>query len=86
MGHAMMIPLQLNFTRPLDADPMILAVIQEMAKVPGAIKAWKTPVTELLNDNRLFNCTADAANQWRPIIRALVEADKGSFLELLGIV
>lgn len=68
----------------MDADQTVLAIIREMAKIPAATKAWKTPVTEILNDNRLFNCGADAARQWKPMIKTLFETDKTAFPELLG--
>ncbi|KAF5384809.1 hypothetical protein D9615_001099 [Tricholomella constricta] len=79
-------PAMRGKTRPMDVDPPVLAIIKEMAKIPSAIKAWKTPVTELLNDNRLFNCTAIAAEPWRPIVKVLFDADKTAFPELLSKV
>ncbi|KAG6874376.1 hypothetical protein C0995_015112 [Termitomyces sp. Mi166 len=79
-------PAMRGRTRPLDLDPPVLAIIQGMAKIPSAIKAWKTPVTELLNDTRLFNCTASAADPWTPIVKILYDADKTAFPELLSKV
>ncbi|RDB28675.1 Protein dopey [Hypsizygus marmoreus] len=73
-------------SRPMDVDLTIVAIIREMAKIPAAIKAWKTPVGELLSDNRLFNCTAAAAQHWRPIVKTLFDADKTAFPELLSKV
>jgi hypothetical protein len=70
----------------MDVDSTILVMIREMAKIPSSIKAWKAPVIELLNDNRLFTCTSEAAKQWRPIVKSLFEIDKTSFTELLGTV
>lgn len=68
----------------MDVDPTTVATIQEMSRIPAALKAWKAPVAELLNDNRLFNGSADVANQWKPIVRSLFDADKTAFPELLG--
>ncbi|KAG6841563.1 hypothetical protein C0991_009598 [Blastosporella zonata] len=79
-------PAMRGRSKPMDLDPPVLAIIQGMAKISSAIKAWKTPVTELLNDNRLFNCTANAAEPWKPIIKVLFDADKGAFPELLSKV
>ncbi|KAG5652198.1 hypothetical protein H0H81_005933 [Sphagnurus paluster] len=76
-------PAMRGKTRPMDIEPLVLAIILEMAKMPSAIKAWKTPVTELLNDNRLFNCTVSSAEPWKPVIRVLFDADKTAFPELL---
>jgi len=78
--------LKVTCFRPLDIDPTVLAMIREMAKIPATIKAWKTPVIEILNDNRLFNCSPDSARQWSPIVRTLFETDKAAFPELLGII
>ncbi|KAG6879369.1 hypothetical protein C0992_003189 [Termitomyces sp. T32_za158] len=79
-------PAMRGRTRPLDLDPPVLAIIQAMAKIPSAIKAWKTPVSELLNDSRLFNCIACVAEPWTPIVKVLFDADKAAFPELLSKV
>lgn len=70
----------------MDVDQTVLSIIREMARIPAAIKTWKTPVAELLNDNRLFNCSADTAQHWKPIIRTLFDADKTAFPELLCMI
>jgi hypothetical protein len=67
----------------MDVDQTVLAIIREMARIPAALKAWRNPVTDLLNDNRLFNCNADAAEHWKPIVKTLFDADKTAFPELL---
>ncbi|KAG6813245.1 hypothetical protein H0H92_012882 [Tricholoma furcatifolium] len=79
-------PAMRGRSRPMDLDPPVLAILQEMAKIPSAIKAWKTPVAELLNDNRLFTCAVGAANAWKPIVKTLFDADKAAFPELLAKV
>lgn len=75
-----------SFLRPLDVDDTIVAIIREMSRIPGAIKTWKTPVIELLNDNRLFNSNPDVAEKWKPIVRALYDSDKTAFPELLSTI
>ena len=55
-----------------------------MARIPAALKAWKSPVTDLLNDNRLFNSTTIDALKWKVIVRLMFEADKTAFSEVLG--
>ncbi|GLB43530.1 putative dopey, N-terminal [Lyophyllum shimeji] len=79
-------PAMRGKNRPMEVDPPVLAILREMARIPSAIKAWKTPVAELLNDNRLFNCNAAAAQPWRPIVKTLFDADKAAFPELLSKV
>lgn len=55
-----------------------------MSRIPATLKAWKTPVTELFNDNKLFTCSPGVAESWMPIVRALFDLDKAAFPELLG--
>jgi len=71
--------------RPTDVDDIIVEIIIEMAKIPAALKAWRAPIAELLNDNRLFNCHSDAASKWKAVVKALFDADKTAFPELLGM-
>ncbi|KAI0375501.1 hypothetical protein BV20DRAFT_986250 [Pilatotrama ljubarskyi] len=70
--------------RPLDLEDDILALIREMTKINVAVKAWRSPVAESLNDNRCFNSTAEAGEKWSPIIKALFDTDKTALPELLG--
>jgi len=72
--------------RPADIDDTVVDIIREMARIPAALKAWRAPISELLNDNRLFNCTADAAIKWKPIVKALFDSDKTAFPEVIGLV
>ncbi|KAJ6623058.1 Dopey, N-terminal-domain-containing protein [Mycena sp. CBHHK59/15] len=73
-------------SRPMEVDPTLIAIIEEMTKIPAALKAWRPPVTELLNDNRLFNCTSESAEKWKPIMKSLFDLDKTAFPELLAKV
>jgi hypothetical protein len=45
----------------MDVDSSVIHVLQEMTRIPAALKAWRTPVLDLLNDNRIFNCTPEDA-------------------------
>ena len=55
-----------------------------MARIPAALKAWKSPVTDLLSDNRLFNSSSSEALKWKAIVKLMFEADKTTFSEVLG--
>jgi hypothetical protein len=68
----------------MDVDNNVIHVLQEMTRIPAALKSWRMPVIDLLNDNRIFNCTPDDANKWRPIVKAIYESDKSALSELLG--
>ncbi|KAF9486392.1 hypothetical protein BDN70DRAFT_822033, partial [Pholiota conissans] len=71
-------------TRPMDVDPTVIQILQEMTRIPAALKSWKTPVVDLLNDNRVFNCNPIDATKWGAIIKSLYDADKTALPELLG--
>ncbi|KAI1794036.1 Dopey, N-terminal-domain-containing protein [Ganoderma leucocontextum] len=71
-------------SRLLDAEDDILAIIREMTKINIAVKAWRSPVSDSLNDNRCFNSTADAGEKWMPMVKSLFDTDKTSLPELLG--
>ena len=70
----------------MEIDDAIIQIIRELAKTPAALKTWRGPITELLNDSRVFNSTSDAAIKWKPIIKILFDTDKTAFPELLGKV
>jgi hypothetical protein len=67
-------------------DDLALRIILEMTKVPGTLKSWRTPVSDVLGDNRLFNSTPNAAEQWKPLVKALYDQDRAAMGELLAKV
>jgi hypothetical protein len=69
----------------MDIEDSVVDILRELSKIPAALKAWRSPIADLLNDNRLFNCNADAPAKWRPIIKALFDADKSAFADVLGL-
>lgn len=69
----------------MDVDAIVIQILQEMTRIPAALKSWRTPVTDLLNDNRVFNCTPNDATKWQPIIKILYDTDKAALPELLGM-
>ncbi|KAJ7665387.1 Dopey, N-terminal-domain-containing protein [Mycena polygramma] len=79
-------PAMKGKTRPMDVDTVVVTIIHEMTKIPAALKTWRPPVAELLSDNRLFNCSAEGAEKWKPIIKSLFDLDKAAFPELLAKV
>jgi hypothetical protein len=54
-----------------------------MTRIQPALKAWKTPVMDLFNDNRFFNSLPNEAEPWKLVIKSLFDADKTVFPELL---
>ncbi|KIL71408.1 hypothetical protein M378DRAFT_188883 [Amanita muscaria Koide BX008] len=71
-------------TRPLDVDASIVSIVNEMARIPAGFKAWRGPVTDLLNDNRLFNSSPSEALRWKSIVKMMFEADKTAFSDILA--
>lgn len=67
----------------MDADSVIISMLQEMSRTPATLKAWKAPVIELFNDTRLFSSLPNEAETWKPIIKSLFDQDKTAFPELL---
>lgn len=70
--------------RPLDADAIVVDMLRDMIKIPPAMKVWRGVVIEVLYDHRIFNSIPSVATKWKPIIKALFDADKTSFPDLLG--
>lgn len=70
----------------MEIDDAVVQIVRELSKIPAALKTWRGAVTELLNDNRVFNSNADVAFKWKPVIKALFDTDKTAFPELLGKV
>ncbi|KAI0718921.1 Dopey, N-terminal-domain-containing protein [Cerioporus squamosus] len=70
--------------RPLDLEDDIIAIIREMTKINVAVKAWRPPVYDSLNDNRCFNSTATAGEKWMPVVKSFFDTDKTALPELLG--
>lgn len=61
-----------------------MSILREMTRLAAAIKAWRGPIVDVLNDNRCFNSTPQAGRKWRGMVKALFDTDKTAFTELLG--
>jgi len=70
----------------MEIDDTVVQMVKELARIPASIKSWRGPVTELLNDHRIFNSNSNVALSWKPIIKTLFDIDKTAFPELLGKV
>ncbi|KAI0081169.1 hypothetical protein K474DRAFT_1768894 [Panus rudis PR-1116 ss-1] len=77
-------PAMKSRSKPLDVDDNILAILREMTRIAAAMKAWRGPIVDVLNDNRCFNSTPQAGRKWRPMVKALFDTDKTAFSELLS--
>ncbi|KAI5120784.1 hypothetical protein M0805_002411 [Coniferiporia weirii] len=72
--------------RITDVDDIFVAIMEQMSKIPAAVKSWRNPATDVFNDNKLFSATPGAGLKWRGILKTLIDADKSAFSELLGKV
>ncbi|KAI0067974.1 hypothetical protein BV25DRAFT_1896308 [Artomyces pyxidatus] len=72
--------------RPLDIEDTVFDILKEMSRIPAALKAWRGVVSDILNDNRFFNCTPDAGKEFRQITQSWIDTDKAVFAEFLGKV
>ncbi|KAI8981167.1 Dopey, N-terminal-domain-containing protein [Trametes punicea] len=77
-------PAMKGKSRPLDLEDDLIAIIRELTKINVAVKAWRSPVSDTLNDNRCFNSTAEAGEKWMPMIKSLFDTDRTALPELLG--
>jgi len=55
-----------------------------MTRISVAIKAWRGVISEIINDTRFFSSSVEAAMDFRSIIQAWVDTDKGIFADFLG--
>ena len=69
---------------PLDVDEYVLSILREMTRIAAAMRAWRGPVVDVLNDNRCFNSSPAAGGKWRPMVKMLFDTDKTALTELLS--
>ena len=67
-----------------DVDDIFISIIEQMSKIPAAIKSWKNTAVDVFNDTKLFAATPGSGLRWRTIIKTLVDTDKTALGELLG--
>jgi hypothetical protein len=61
-----------------------MVLLQQMAKVPAAAKAWKKDISDAFNDARFFGLQLDLVkNSWMDLLRQWVLADKERLTEVL---
>lgn len=63
----------------------MIQIIEEMSRIPAAVKAWRNPVVDAFNDNKFFALPFIAGQKWAPSIKALFSIDKAVFTDLLGM-
>ncbi|KAL5535972.1 hypothetical protein ACEPAF_4066 [Sanghuangporus sanghuang] len=67
-----------------DIDDIYIAIMEQMSKIPAALKSWRSPATDIFNDAKFFTMTPASGLRWRPIVKSLIDADKAAFIELLS--
>ncbi|CEQ42798.1 SPOSA6832_04666 [Sporobolomyces salmonicolor] len=71
-------------SKSFDIDPAVFELLQEMAKNPQTVKAWRSTVADAFADNRFFNAPPSLNVQWKPLIQALMSSDKERLPDLAG--
>ncbi|TKY89065.1 hypothetical protein EX895_001596 [Sporisorium graminicola] len=73
-------------SRTLEVDVSVLAVVSELVRMPGTVKAWRSTVADIFGDGRFFSMPLAKARCWQPIILALMTQDKERVVDLLARV
>ncbi|WVQ94532.1 hypothetical protein IAU59_001611 [Kwoniella sp. CBS 9459] len=77
---AMMTNIAIPAFRRQKVDPSILRIVQEIAKIPSALKTWRIQISDSFNDARFFK---GKSNQdiayWKSLICSLMDSDKERF-------
>ncbi|EST09066.1 Dopey, N-terminal [Kalmanozyma brasiliensis GHG001] len=66
-----------------EIDASVVAVISELARTPGTVKAWRVTVADIFGDARFFSMPLVTAERWKPIVLALMTQDKERISDLL---
>ena len=70
---------------PHNLNHNFMVLLQQMAKVPAAVKVWKKDVSDIFNDPRFFRLqVALIKDVWLDLLRQWILADKDRLAELLG--
>jgi hypothetical protein len=69
---------------PQTASLELLAMVYQLARIPGTQKVWKRDVSEAFYDTRFFGANVNVAReQWLPLLRQWCLGDKEKMPELL---
>ncbi|SPO28829.1 related to DOP1 - strong similarity to developmental regulatory gene, dopey (dopA) [Ustilago trichophora] len=79
-------PASRTRSRTLEVDASVLAVISELVRMPGTVKAWRGTVADMFGDGRFFSMPLSKAERWKPVILALMTQDKERLVDLLARV
>ena len=60
------------------------ALLVELTRSPAALKSWRGQVADAFADHRFFAGPPSMSRRWRPVILALMAAEKERFLDLIG--
>lgn len=61
-------------------------LLQEVAKIQSATRAWRGITSEAFNDPKFFHMNPRAGQRWNSLIHSLQSADKQAFPELVARV
>lgn len=70
----------------LEVEPHVVALLSELVRMPGTVKAWRSTVGDLFGDARFFSMGISSATRWKPIVVALLTQDKERLADVLARV
>ncbi|GAC75835.1 dopey and related predicted leucine zipper transcription factors [Moesziomyces antarcticus T-34] len=70
----------------LQVEPHVVALLSELVRMPGTVKAWRSTVGDLFGDARFFSMGVSSATRWKPIVVALLTQDKERLADVLARV
>ncbi|SPC64545.1 related to DOP1 - strong similarity to developmental regulatory gene, dopey (dopA) [Ustilago sp. UG-2017b] len=76
----------INHFLATQVESSVLAVLSELVRMPGSVKAWRSTVADLFNDARFFSIRLNQAERFKPIMLALMSQDKERLMDLLARV
>lgn len=78
-------PLLRSRLFPNSINRNVLALLQQMSKVPAASRLWKKDIADAFSDARFFGSQIDLVKRgWMGLLRQWVLVDKDRLTELLG--
>ena len=65
-------------------DDIFIAIMEQMSRIPAALKSWRGPASEIFNDAKFFSTNPGSGLKRRTIIKTLIDTDKAALNEVLG--
>ncbi|THH09322.1 hypothetical protein EW145_g2101 [Phellinidium pouzarii] len=74
--------LKARSNRIADVDDIYITIMEQMSKIPAAVRSWRNSAIDAFNDNKLFSATPEAGLKWRTVIKTLIDSDRSAFRKI----